>query len=248
VESELFGHEKGAFTGAVARQLGKVELAGGGTLFLDEIGDLSLVAQAKLLRLLEERTFERVGGTQTLRAEVRVIAATNRGLAGMVTAGQFRQDLYFRLQGFTVWLPPLRQRIEDIPELALFFAARMATHLDKRIDGFEPAALIRLQDYSWPGNVRELEHAVQRAVIVTAGPRLRAEDLALQAEEPVEEPGEEGFGLSPEEYERRYLTRVMEWTDWVIRGPRGAAVRLGISPSTLHDRLKKLGIIRPEGR
>jgi DNA-binding NtrC family response regulator len=247
VESELFGHEKGAFTGAVSRKLGKVELAQGGTLFLDEIGDLSSSAQAKLLRLLEERTFERVGGTQILRAEVRVVAATNRDLAGMVTAGQFRQDLYFRLQGFTVWLPPLRQRAEDIPELAVFFAGRMAAHLDKAVDGFAPTALARLKAYPWPGNVRELESAVQRAVIVAAGPILQVADLTLQAESAAAGLNDEALSLSPEEYERSYLLQVLAQTGWTIKGSRGAAARLGISPSTLHGRLKRLGIVRPSG-
>jgi transcriptional regulator with GAF, ATPase, and Fis domain len=248
LESELFGHERGAFTGAVARRLGKVELAQGGTLFLDEIGDLPAEGQAKLLRLLEEQTFERVGGTRTLTARIRVIAATNRDLMAMVAAGQFRQDLYFRLQVFAVWLPPLRQRCEDIAELALFFAARAAAHLHKRVDGIEPAALRLLHDYPWPGNVRELEHAVQRAVIVATGPELRVVDLALHGGPPGLPPSQPELDLPPAEYERRYLSRVLAQTGWVIKGSSGAAARLGISPSTLHDRLRRLGLIRPQGR
>ncbi|MEW6753602.1 MAG: sigma 54-interacting transcriptional regulator [Candidatus Latescibacterota bacterium] len=247
VESELFGHEKGAFTGAVARKLGKVELAEAGTLFLDEVGDLPLPAQAKLLQVLEERTFTRVGGTQVLHAKARVIAATNRDLAGMVAAGQFRQDLYYRLQGFTVHLPPLRQRQEDIPELALFFATRMAAHLHKPLEGLEPAALALLHRYPWPGNVRELEHAVQRSVVVAVGPRLRVADLALPAGPPQTGPPVP-LCLTPQEYKRQYVLRVLEEAGWVIKGPRGAAARLGISPSTLHTQLKRLGLVRPQGR
>jgi len=169
VESELFGHEKGAFTGAVSRKLGKAELARGGTLLLDEIGDMTLEAQVKLLHLLEERAFERVGGTERLAVDIRIIAATNRELETMVEDGSFREDLYYRLQVFPVRLPPLRERREDIPLLALHFMERMATHLSKKVTGIEPEAVTALQSYSWPGNVRELEHAVQRAVIVCRG-------------------------------------------------------------------------------
>jgi len=163
VESELFGHEKGAFTGATHRKLGKVELAENGTLFLDEIGDLPMDAQVKLLRLLEEKSFERVGGTETLAAKVRVIAATNRDLERMVAEGTFRADLFYRLQGFDVPLPPLRQRPEDIRLLAIYFIERMAEHLHKPVTQLSDEALARLQQSDWPGNVRELEHAVRRA-------------------------------------------------------------------------------------
>ena len=179
VESELFGHEKGAFTSADARKLGKVELAAGGTLFLDEIGDMSLEAQIRLLRLLEEGTFERVGGMETLTAEVRVIAATNRDLGKMVEDGSFREDLFFRLNVFPVQLPSLRQRREDIPELVNYFMTPIAGHLSKEVDGISSGALALLKDYAWPGNVRELKHTVERAVILCRGKVIQAEDIAL---------------------------------------------------------------------
>jgi len=242
VESELFGHEKGAFTGAVARKLGKIELAEGGTLFLDEIGDLSAATQAKLLRFLEDRTFERVGGTEILQADVRVIAATNRDLRAMVAAGQFREDLYFRIQEFAVHLPPLRERREDIPDLASYFMGRMAAHLGKEVTRFAPEALAALHGYEWPGNVRELEHAVYRAVVVCQGTAIQREDIPL---EPAQLPGAraEAF-ITPEEYERRYIREVLERTGWVISGSDGAATILGLPESTLRYRLKKLGIVR----
>ena len=244
VESELFGHEKGAFTGAVSRKLGKVELAEGSTLFLDEIGDLSPEAQAKLLQFLEDRTFERVGGTETLRADVRVVAATNRDLRGMVEAGTFREDLYFRLQGYIVELPPLRERREDIPQLASYFMEQNAAHLDKRVTHLAPDALVALRAHDWPGNVRELQHVVGRAVIECSGPGIHAEDILLETGKPVEPASEEIVPL--EEYERRYIRRVLEQTGWVVKGPRGAATLLGLHEGTLRSRMRKLGIKRPE--
>ena len=243
VESELFGHEKGAFTGAISRKLGKVELAEEGTLFLDEIGDMPLESQAKLLRFLEERRFERVGGTETLEADVRIVAATNRDLMDMVETGVFREDLYYRLQVFVVELPPLRDRLEDIPLLAVYFAQQMAEHLSKSVTHVIPEALSLLQNYAWPGNVRELEHAIQRAVIVCPGPAIRAEDVALTVGQNERKSAEEP--VPPEEYERRYICTMLEKADWVIKGPRGAATLLGMPPSTLHRRIKKLGIVRP---
>jgi len=240
VESELFGHERGAFTSAVSRKLGKVELAKGGTLFLDEIGDMSLEAQTRLLRLLEEGTFERVGGTETLTAEVRVVAATNRDLPKMVEEGAFREDLYYRLQGFPVRLPPLRERHEDVRLLGLYFMERMAGHLHKDVKDISPEALVVLRAHDWPGNVRELEHAVQRAVIVCRGDAITAQDLGLERDGSTMDPLEDM--LSPAEYERRYLQRALEQTGGVIKGPKGAAVLLGMPVSTLRDRVKKLGI------
>ncbi len=241
-ESELFGHERGAFTGAISRKLGKVELAEKGTLFLDEIGDLAMTAQGKLLRILEERTFERVGGTETLKVDVRVIAATNRDLRQMVEKETFREDLYFRLQGFEIELPLLCERREDIPLLANYFMERMASHLDKEITHLTLEALSVLQSYDWPGNVRELEHAIQRAVIVCRGPAIRAEDIALESA-PLE--GMPNGRVVPlEEYERHYIERVLEQTDWVVKGEHGAAALLGLNASTLRFRIKKLGIRR----
>ncbi len=243
VESELFGHEKGAFTGAVSRKLGKAELAEGGTLFLDEIGDLSPEAQVKLLRFLEERTFERVGGVETLKANARVIAATNRDLMGMVSEGKFREDLYFRITTFPVRLPPLRERREDISVLAAYFTERMAAHLNKNVTDLTPEALSLLYAYDWPGNVRELEHAIQRAVIVCRGSVIRPEDILLEAGKTGGGPVEEIVTM--EEMERRHIREALERTGWVIRGPRGAAALLGLHESTLRSRMKKLNIFRP---
>ena len=244
VESELFGHEKGAFTGAVARKLGKVELAEEGTLFLDEIGDMPLDAQVKLLRLLEEKIFERVGGTVTLMTGARIIAATNRDLKKRVEEGTFREDLYFRLQVFPVQLPPLRQRREDIPLLATYFAEGMAAHLGKEVAQLDRAALARLQDYEWPGNVRELEHVVGRAVVLCQDAVVRSEDIGLGQGKT--EQVEAGL-VTLEEHERRYILRVLEETDWVIKGAKGAAAVLGLHDSTLRSRMRKLEIKRPVG-
>jgi transcriptional regulator with GAF, ATPase, and Fis domain len=243
IESELFGHERGAFTGAVVRKLGKVELAAGGTLFLDEIGDMPLDAQAKLLRVLEERTFERVGGTQSLNANARIIAATNRDLKQMVAENSFREDLYFRLHTFPVQIPPLRERLDDIPLLATYFMSRMAEHLKKTITHFTPSALSALRAYNWPGNVRELEHTVQRAVVVCHGPAIRPEDILTTFAPARGESPEEIVTL--EENQRRYIRNVLETTGWVIRGNHGAANLLGIPESTLRFYMKKLSIKRP---
>ncbi len=244
VESELFGHEKGAFTGAYARKLGKVELAKGGTLFLDEIGDLARDTQVKLLQLLEERTFYRVGGTQSLQVEVRVITATNRDLAQMVAEGRFREDLYFRLHAFPVRMPPLRERREDILLLAAYFMERMAMRMNKKITHLTLEAQAILMAYSWPGNVRELEHAVQRGVILCKGPTIGVEEIALEIQKDPGGPAEEVVTLA--EHERQYIREVLEKTAWRIRGPHGAAVLLGLPESTLRSRMKKLGIVRPQ--
>ena len=243
IESELFGHEKGAFTGAVQRRLGKVELARGGTLFLDEIGDMPLEAQVKLLRLLEERSFERVGGSQTLEADARVVAATNRDLESMVAEERFREDLFYRLQVFPTRLPPLRERREDIPLLAVYFMERMAEHLNKKVAGFTPEGLAALRGYDWPGNVRELEHAVQRAVIVCGGAAIEPNDLGLEGSSGSGDPLAEM--IPPQEYERRYLEKILEQIGWIIKGPEGAAALLDMPVSTLRSRLRKLGIQRP---
>ena len=245
IESELFGHEKGAFTSALARKPGKVELAQGGTLFLDEVGDLAPEAQVKLLRLLEEQTFERVGGTETFRADVRVVAATNRNLQQMVGAGSFREDLYFRLQVFPLQLPPLRQRREDIPQLAEHFMKLMAAHLDKEVTHLSPGATSALQAYNWPGNVRELEHSMQRAVIICQGTAILASDIALELPQGTSPQSHNSMTL--EENERRYILSILEQTAWVIKGPKGAADILGLPSSTLRSRMKKLGIQRSKG-
>ena len=253
VESELFGHEKGAFTGAVSRKLGKVELAEEGTLFLDEIGDLPLLAQAKLLRFLEERTFERVGGEVILRASVRVIAATNRDLEQMVSIGQFREDLYYRLQGFVIHVPPLRERREDIPLLVKYFADRFASHLDRPVPRIDPMAIEHLQQYGWPGNVRELEHQVQRAVLSCSNDVVSLKDVRLTEEQ--EEGPSTGTAFRSleeqeqwhEEQEKRHIERALEATSGVIYGEHGAARLLGINPEKLRVRMRKYGLRRPRG-
>ncbi len=245
IESELFGHEKGAFTNAISRKPGKVELAQGGTLFLDEVGDLTLEAQVKLLNLLEEGTFERVGGTESLKANIRVIAATNRNLQQMVANGSFREDLYFRLQVFPLELPPLHHRREDIPQLANHFMKEMAAHLDKTVTHLHPEAINLLQAYDWPGNVRELEHVLQRAVIVCKESTILAPDIALVL--PSLDPPQQLKPMTLEENERRHILAILEKTGWVVKGPDGAAKILNLPPSTLRSRMKKLGIER-QGR
>ncbi|NKB66840.1 MAG: AAA domain-containing protein [Candidatus Latescibacteria bacterium] len=244
VESELFGHERGAFTGAGQRRLGKVELAAGGTLFLDEIGDLTAAAQVKLLRLLEEGRYERVGGTDPLVVQARIVAATNRDLPALVEKGQFRRDLFFRLQVFPVPLPPLRQRREDIGLLADYFAARMGERLGRRLVGLSTEALAVLQAYAWPGNVRELEHAIQRGAVVAVGERIQAVDIVL-ADGGGQAVRAAGELLDLKEHERRYIRAVLERSGWVIKGAGGAAQVLGLSPAALRYRMKKLGIERP---
>ena len=249
VESELFGHEKGAFTGALARKLGKVEIAQTGTLFLDEIGDMPLEAQVKLLRFLEEKQFERVGGTQTLAANVRIIAATNRDLRQMIAAGRFRQDLYFRLQSFPVHLPPLRKRREDIPLLARFFAEAFARHLNRPIPQLSEAALMHLQGYDWPGNVRELEHLIQRAVLRCKSGWILAQDVAVGGgrakgtANPLADGGDDFIPLA--QMEKQYIEKALAATNGVVSGPKGAAQLLGINAETLRSRIRKHGIRRP---
>ncbi|MBT7861616.1 MAG: sigma 54-interacting transcriptional regulator [Gemmatimonadetes bacterium] len=245
VESELFGHERGAFTGAIARKAGKAELADGGTLFLDEIGDMPLAAQVKLLRLLEERTFERVGGTRTLTADVRIIAATNRDLSQMVRENTFREDLLYRLRVFPVRLPPLRERRSDIRLLALYFMQNMAGHIGKQMAGLSPQAGELLEQYDWPGNVRELEHAVQRAVIICAGPHIGPEQFSLHS--PAGGGDRDAIHVSLEQNERQHIEAVLNHTEWVIRGDHGAARILGLHEATLRSKMKRLGIVRPGG-
>jgi len=240
VESELFGHEKGAFTGATARRLGKVELAQSGTLFLDEIGDLAADSQVKLLRLLEEQVFERVGGNLTQKADLRIVAATNRDLRQMVANGQFREDLYFRLGTFFVRLPLLRQRRGDIAKLAQHFIEGMAAHLQKPVETLSPEALECLRSFDWPGNVRELQHVIQRAVIVCRGSEIRVGDIALEsnvASEPVSTES-----CSMESVERQHIKTVLEKVNWIVGGKKGAAVLLEMNESTLRSRMRKLGI------
>ena len=253
IDSELFGHEKGAFTSAVSRKLGKVELAKGGTLFLDEIGDMASQTQARLLRLLEEGTFERVGGIETLSFQARIVAATNRDLKEMVSAGAFREDLYYRLNAFPLYLPPLRERKEDIPALVEYFKHRMAGHIGTRIAPLTREVIEVLQAYDWPGNVRELEHLIQRAVIVCRGSQIKVEDLELyHSRSTASDPKKSILSVSQdrevvslEELERRHILGVLKSTNWQVKGSRGAATLLGLPPSTLFNKIKRLGIKRP---
>jgi len=239
IESELFGHERGAFTGAAARKLGRFELANGGTIFLDEIGDLPLELQVKLLRVIQENEFERLGGTRTIKIDVRIIAATNRNLKLEVDNGRFREDLWYRLNVYPITVPPLRQRREDIPLLVEHFVKGYAKKFGKRITSVSPRAMQRFQSHTWPGNVRELANAIERAVIHAKGSVLHSVD---RFEEAIEEPPFSAKTL--EEVEREHILRTLENTGWRIEGSNGAANILGLNPSTLRTRMVKLGIQR----
>ncbi len=240
IESELFGHEKGAFTGALSRKIGRFELADGGTIFLDEIGDLPLELQPKLLRVLQEGEFERVGGSPTIKVDVRVIAATNRDLEKAVQEGRFRPDLYYRLNVFPIRLPPLRERQEDIPLLVRYFVQKYGTKLGKRIETIPQPTMEALKAYPWPGNIRELENVIERAVILSRGSQ-------LELGEWLPKPGVSPQGTwipTLEELEREHILHVLELTGWRVSGEKGAAKLLGLKPTTLEARMKKLGITR----
>jgi formate hydrogenlyase transcriptional activator len=241
LESELFGHEKGAFTGAIARKIGRFELADGGTLFLDEVGDIPLELQPKLLRVLQEQEFERLGSTKTVRVDARLVAATNRDLVKMVADREFRNDLYYRLNVFPIALPPLRERPEDIPLLARYFVQQHAQRLNRPVRSISEKAMAILTRYGWPGNVRELENYIERAVLLSPGSELRvsADDLK----------GPNGITLESTrtlvDAEREHILKVLEQANWVIGGPFGAAARLGMKRTTLQSKMRKLGITRP---
>jgi formate hydrogenlyase transcriptional activator len=243
VESEIFGHEKGAFTGAMQRRLGRFELADGGTLFFDEVGELPLATQATLLRVLQEQAFERVGGSHTVKVNVRVIAATNRDLAVEVEQGRFREDLLFRLNVFPLHVPPLRDRKEDIPLLARHFIQQFARRTNKRVTSVSPSAMESLQHYAWPGNVRELANSIERAMIVCDGSTITQNDFAL-VDAPAKPAQSQG---TFDEVAREHLMRTLQECNGVIEGPRGAAARLGLKPATLRSRMKKLGLQRMGG-
>ena len=237
LESELFGHERGAFTGAIAQRIGRFELADGGTLFLDEVGDLPVELQPKLLRVLQEHEFERVGGSRTQHVDVRVVAATNQHLGDAVAAGRFRSDLYYRLNVFPIALPPLRERREDIPDLVRYSVQRFARRLNKRIETIAADTMAALCAYDWPGNVRELENAIERAVIVTDGSALQVPVAEFRRGEP---PAPATGTL--EATEREAILHALRETNGVLGGPRGAATRLGMKRTTLQSRMRKLGI------
>jgi formate hydrogenlyase transcriptional activator len=242
LESELFGHEKGAFTGAVAQRIGRFELANRGAIFLDEIGEMPLELQPKLLRVLQEREFERLGSSRTIRTEVRLIAATNVDLPRMVAEKRFRADLYYRLNVFPIAVPPLRERPEDIPVLVRHFVREAGHRMNRRALWISPSAMEAIVSHSWPGNIRELQNLLERAVIRSPGDELQVplDDLDDDAEI---ESGVDGGTLK--EAERLHILATLKKTGWVLSGPRGAATRLGINRSTLQFRMKKLGIERP---
>jgi PAS domain S-box-containing protein len=241
IESELFGHEKGAFTGALTKKMGRFEVADKGTIFLDEIGELPLDLQSKLLRVLQEGEFERVGGTQTFKVSVRVIAATNRDLEQLSKTGQYRPDLYYRLNVFPIHLPALREREGDIPLLVQYFVRKFAANLGKKIDRIPERMITALQRYQWPGNIRELEHVIERAVILSEGPELEPIDWLSPSDNKVES----AKTLTLEEMERQHIRDILEQTSWRVSGEKGAAKILGLNPTTLEARMKKLGIARP---
>jgi len=247
LESELFGHEKGAFTGADKQRVGRFEQADGGTLFLDEIGDMSANTQAKILRVLQEHEFERLGGTRTLRVDVRLIAATNRNLSQMVASGHFREDLYYRLNVVSIEMPPLRERKEDIGQLAGFFLRRFAGELKKRVDGLGGDAQKLLMRYNWPGNIRELENAIERAVLLSEGPQITSSDLALGEVSTTQMSGGDASpvvkipptGIALEEIERQAIIEALKMSNWV---QKDAAELLAISPRVMNYKIKTLGI------
>jgi formate hydrogenlyase transcriptional activator len=243
LESELFGHEKGAFTGAIGQRVGRFEVANHGTAFLDEVGEIPLELQPKLLRVLQEREFERLGSTRTLRTDARLIAATNRNLMTMVDEQRFRSDLFYRLNVFPVRLPPLRERREDIRLLVWHFVWQFAERMKRRYESNSTDAMRALCEYDWPGNIRELENFIERTVILSPGPVLRVPVCDLQHRTITAPYG--GQHQTLEEAERAHILRTLKQTKWVIGGPNGAAARLAINRSTLQFRMKKLGIVRP---
>jgi formate hydrogenlyase transcriptional activator len=244
LESELFGHEKGAFTGAIAQRIGRFELASQGTIFLDEISEIPVDLQPKLLRVLQEREYERLGSSRTLRTDARLIAATNRNLSAMVEEQKFRSDLFYRLNVFPIYVPPLRERKEDIPFLVRHFAQHFARNMTKEIDTISAETMNALSNYSWPGNIRELQNVIERAVILTKGPVLKV-SLADLKSKSQDTNGYANGATTLEEVERKHILSILEQTNWVFAGPNGAAAKLGMKRPTLQFRMQKLGISRP---
>jgi formate hydrogenlyase transcriptional activator len=255
LESELFGHEKGAFTGAVERRVGRFENAHSGTIFLDEIGEIPLELQPKLLRVLQEQEFERLGSTRTVRVDVRVVAATNRNLQQMAEEGTFRSDLYYRLSVFPLLMPPLRERSDDIPLLARFFKDKFARRMNKTVDSISEEAMRILSSYHWPGNIRELQNVIERAVILCQGSELQVdsvlrESMSRRSDEQLRAAANDSDGtvFSKDEIdrlERRNILAALEKTNWKIYGPGGAAEMLGVKPTTLAARVTRMGLKRP---
>jgi formate hydrogenlyase transcriptional activator len=244
LESELFGHEKGAFTGAINTRIGRFELAHQGTVFLDEVGEIPLELQPKLLRVLQEREYERLGSSRTLRTDARLIAATNRDLEALSSEHKFRQDLFYRLNVFPITVPPLRDRREDVPMLVRHFAQAFARRMKKPIETIPTETMEALTRYDWPGNIRELQNLVERAVILSAGQTLEVPLAALNPRSTNSSPAAASDTL--EQADRRHIVAALERSNWVLAGPNGAAARLGVKRSTLQFRMRKLGIVRPQ--
>jgi formate hydrogenlyase transcriptional activator len=247
MESELFGHEKGAFTGAITQKLGRVEAADGGTLFLDEVGDVPLQLQTKLLRVLQDHAFERLGSNKTRRIDVRIVAATNRDLESMVEKCEFREDLYYRLKVFPIVIPPLRERAEDIPLLVRHYVAKYAQRMRKHINTIPARAMRVFQSYGWPGNIRELQHFIERSVVLTSGDVLQAplreleqviQDRPLKSATQIR---------TMEEIERESILEALRASNWMVGGPNGAAAKLGLKRTTLASRMERLNVSRRSG-
>jgi formate hydrogenlyase transcriptional activator len=242
LESELFGHERGAFTGAIAQKIGRFELANKGTLFLDEIGDIPLELQPKLLRVLQEQEFERLGSTRTQRVDVRVVAATNANIAPMVAEKKFRSDLFYRLNVFPITVPPLRERRDDIERLVRHFANKYAQRMGKHIASIPKATMDALCRHTWPGNIRELQNLMERAVLLSPGPQLRVPLADIVAPFAVTDDGQSS---ALEQVEREMIVRALQESNWVVGGVRGAAARLRLNRTGLAYKMKKFGISRP---
>jgi transcriptional regulator with GAF, ATPase, and Fis domain len=238
VEGELFGREKGAYTGAMTSQVGRFELANGSTIFLDEIGELTQDLQVKLLRVIEDGTYERLGSSKTIHTDVRIIAATNSDLQKMISEGRFREDLYYRLNVFPIRVPPLRERPSDVPQLAWTFIRELESRMGKRIQTIPEDVMVGLIGYPWPGNVRELRNVIEHAMILSPGPVLQAH----LPEDKTAMDTEETQGMTLDEVNRRHILRALEQTDWRIQGKDGAAQLMGVKPNTLRSRMEKLGI------
>jgi formate hydrogenlyase transcriptional activator len=244
LESELFGHEKGAFTGAISQKIGRMELANGGTLFLDEVGEIPLELQPKLLRVLQDQEFERLGSNRTIKVDMRVVAATNRNLAERIAQNQFRSDLYYRLSVFPILMPPLRERKEDIALLVRYFVREISLRMDRHVESIPPGAMDALLQWHWPGNVRELENLMERSVILSEGRVLRVPVSELRSPTLPQEPELPNQNL--DHAERQHIVRVLRETRGKISGPHGAAVRLGLKRTTLQSKMQRLGITRQD--